>query len=89
MTSWEDQILRAAPSVVVLEGFNQGLRAEFWTWLVTQGYHRWFVGQFRVLVRPEARFEAAANGIQLTPRPTRWPEQSDGAAFTQDACGIG
>jgi hypothetical protein len=89
ITAWEEQIHNANPSLVVLEGWKGKYRAILWRWLVTQGYHRWFLGPFRVFATPQARYYAISKGIELTPTRTRWPETPTGGRFTKQACGIG
>jgi hypothetical protein len=89
LAGWEEQIARANPSLVVIQGWDGSLRTALWRWLTSQGYRRRFVGPFRVLATPQAQQVAEANGIQLTPKHTRWPMTPEGRPFTERACGIG
>jgi hypothetical protein len=89
ITTWEEQIHNANPSLVVLEGWKGKYRTVLWRWLVTQGYKRWFLGPFRVFATPETRNYALSNGIELTTTRTQWPQTPAGGRFTKQACGIG
>jgi len=85
---WTAQIQASRPSVVVLEGWRGKYRTAIWEWLVSQGYHRRFVGPFRVFVTHAARLAAPSNGIKFTPTRTKWPEDPHGGRFTRRDCGI-
>ena len=89
MAAWKEQIIGANPSVVVLDGWRGKLRTSIWRGLVRFDYRRLFLGPFRVLVTPGARYRAEANGIQLTKDPTPWPMKISGQPYKNDACGIG
>ena len=89
LTGWEEQIAHANPSVVVLGGWTGRYRVPIWRWLVSQGYHRRFLGAFRVFVTPGARFYAESQGIQFTPTRTKFPVRTDGSRFAESSCGIG
>lgn len=86
LAGWEEQIKRADPAVVALQGWNGKYRTALWEWLVSEGYHRWFLGTFRVFVTPEAFYNAQSHGIQLTRTHTAWPLGTDGQRLAEKSC---
>lgn len=87
--AWTGQIAAVDPSVVGLSGWDGRYSQPMRDWLLSQGYHRWFIGQFRVYVRPETVTYALAQGIAPTRHITKWPVASTGGPVKQQFCGIG
>jgi len=86
LAGWEAQIKRANPSVVVMQGWTEKYHTAMWQWLVSEGYNRWFLGGFRVFVKPEAFYNAESHGVQLTKMHTEWPLATAGGILTARSC---
>jgi hypothetical protein len=86
---WTQQIQSVNPSVVGVSGWNGRYRQPIWEWLVSQGYHRRFIGQFGLFMRPDTVAYAMLHGIEPSHHATKWPMTPTGALYKRQFCGIG
>jgi Dolichyl-phosphate-mannose-protein mannosyltransferase len=87
--AWTEQIAAVNPSVVGLSAWDGRWSTPMRDWLISQGYHRWFIGQFGVFLRPATHAYALLQGIRPTRHETKWPLAETGAPAKQQFCGIG
>ncbi|MGZ4501982.1 MAG: hypothetical protein ACXVXD_16250 [Nocardioidaceae bacterium] len=85
--AWTAQVRVSGAQVVVFQGWDRdALHVRMADWLRSAGYHRSFVGGWRVLLTHAARERALREGVALTPYKTPVATGPTGRPFPAGAC---
>lgn len=87
LAGWTGQIQDAHPSTVVFQGFRGDIRKALYRWFVSAGYHKRYLGEWRVWLTKRALKRAPLRGVEVTRVRTLVATDTDGTPIPVRHCG--